>query len=80
MVGWHECEQVPGAGDGQGSLVCCSPWGSKESDPTERLNSEKASGDCLQLRGEPSVQGTCLSVVCPSAVAHKTTRSPMSFL
>ena len=20
-------EQVPGVGDGQGSLVCCSPWG-----------------------------------------------------
>ena len=31
MVGWHnrlngyEFEQAPGAGDGQGSLVCCSP-------------------------------------------------------
>ena len=35
MVGWHhqlnghEFEQVPGVGDGQGSLVCCSPWGRK---------------------------------------------------
>ena len=44
MVGWHhqldglECEQVPGVGDGQGSLACCSPWGCKESDTTERLN------------------------------------------
>ena len=28
----------PGVGDGQGSLVCCSPWGHKESDTTERLN------------------------------------------
>ena len=28
----HEFEQAPGAGDGQGSLVCCSPWGLKESD------------------------------------------------
>ena len=33
MVGWHhrldghEFEQVPGVGDGQGSLACCSPWG-----------------------------------------------------
>ena len=33
MIGWHhwlnghEFEQAPGAGDGQGSLVCCSPWG-----------------------------------------------------
>ena len=37
MIGWHdqlnghEFEQAPGAGDGQGSLVCCSPWGCKES-------------------------------------------------
>ena len=31
-------EQVPGVSDGQGSLVCCSPWGHKESDMTERLN------------------------------------------
>ena len=41
MVGWHhqlnghESEQVPGVGDGQGSLACCSPWGRKESDTTE---------------------------------------------
>ena len=32
----HEFEQAPG--DGQGSLVCSSPWGGKESDMTERLN------------------------------------------
>ena len=25
--------------DGQGSLACCSPWGLKESDMTERMNS-----------------------------------------
>ena len=36
MVGWHhwldghELEQAPGVGDGQESLVCCSPWGHKE--------------------------------------------------
>ena len=34
----HEFEQAQGIGDGQGSLVCCSPWGHKESDRTERLN------------------------------------------
>ena len=45
MVGWHhwlnghEFEQVPGAGNGQGNLACCSPWGHKESDMTEGLNS-----------------------------------------
>ena len=32
-----EFEQAPGVGDGQGSLKCCSPWGCKESDTTERL-------------------------------------------
>ena len=30
--------QALGVGDGQGSLVCCSPWGHKESDTTEQLN------------------------------------------
>ena len=45
MVGWHhqlnghEFEYTLGVGDGQGSLACCSPWGHKESDTTERLNS-----------------------------------------
>ena len=31
----HEFEQVLGVGNGQGSLVCCSPWGQKESDMAE---------------------------------------------
>ena len=44
MIGWHhwlnghEFEQAPGVGEGQGSLVCCSPWGCKESNMTEQLN------------------------------------------
>ena len=44
MVGWHhqfnghEFEQALGVSDGQGSLVCCSSWGRKESDTTEPLN------------------------------------------
>ena len=41
MVGWlngHELEQTLGVGEGQGSLVCCSPPGHKGSDRTERLN------------------------------------------
>ena len=33
-----EFQQAQGAGDGQGSLACCSRWGRKESDTTERLN------------------------------------------
>ena len=35
----HEFEQALGDGEGQGSLACCSPWGQKESDRTEGLNS-----------------------------------------
>ena len=41
MVGWHhqlnehEFEQTLGDSKGQGNLVCCSPWGHKESDMTE---------------------------------------------
>ena len=31
-----EFEQVLGVDDGQGSLVCCSPWSYKESDMTEQ--------------------------------------------
>ena len=44
MVGWHhrlnghKFEQVLGDGEGQGSLVCCSPWGHKELDTTWQLN------------------------------------------
>ena len=41
----HEFEQTPGIADGQGSLVCCSPWGHKELDMTERLNN---SNNCEQ--------------------------------
>ena len=40
MVGWyhglngHEYDQTQGNSEGQGSLMCCSPWGHKESDTT----------------------------------------------
>ena len=44
VVGWHRRLNVHGfklalgVGDGQGILVCCTPWGHKELDTTERLN------------------------------------------
>ena len=44
MVGWHhqlyghEFEQPPGDDNGQRSLVCCNPWGRRESDTTKQLN------------------------------------------
>ena len=49
MVGWrhridgHEFEQALGVSDGQGSLVCCSPWGHKESDWVTKLTELKPS-------------------------------------
>ena len=47
MFGWyhwfngHELGQVPEDNEGQGSLVCCSPWGLKESDTTWWLNNNR---------------------------------------
>ena len=47
MVDWHhrlnghEFEQAMEAGEGQGSLMCCSPWGCKQSDLTEQLNNNE---------------------------------------
>ena len=44
MAGWHHRFDghgfgwTPGVGDGQGGLACCSSWGRKESDVTERLD------------------------------------------
>jgi len=55
MVGWHhwldghEFEQASGVGDGQGSLVYCSPWGHKESDTTERLSLRYLKPDCHSM-------------------------------
>ena len=34
----HGFGWIPGVGGGQGGLTCCSSWGHKESDTTERLN------------------------------------------
>ena len=47
MVGWHhglnghEFAQTPGDGEGQGNLACCSPWGCRELDMTQQLNSKE---------------------------------------
>ena len=44
-VGWHhrlngqKSEQTLGYSEGQGSLVCCSPWDCAELDTTEQMNS-----------------------------------------
>ena len=46
MVGWHhqcnghELGQTLGDDEGQGGLVCCTPWGHKEPDTTGQLNNK----------------------------------------
>ena len=56
MVGWHhwldghEFEQALGVVDGQGSLVCCSPWGCKELDMSEWLSSTEHLDACIFLK------------------------------
>ena len=67
MVGWHhrlnghEFEQALGVGDRQGSLACCSPWGCKELDTTERLNWTevclRASQVSLVVKNQPASVG-----------------------
>ena len=65
MVGWHhllnghEFEQAPGDGEGQGSLGCCNPWGRKELERTEQLNSDNVPVD-VDLLAEEVLSG------CPS--------------
>ena len=48
----HEFKQAPGVGDGQRSLACCSPWGHKKSDKTERLNNNL----CMHLGQEAMIK------------------------
>ena len=64
MVGWHHrlnghgFEQALGDDEGQGSLVCSTPWGHKEADMTEQLNNWSfhpvylPTQNTLQLQGD----------------------------
>ena len=53
-IGWHhwldghEFEQAPGVGDGQGSLACCSPWGSKSRTWLSGWTAATVADGCLQ--------------------------------
>ena len=81
MVGWHhrlnghEFEQAPGVGDGQGSLVCCSPWGHKESDTAERLN-WTGSILCSEICAEEELVSVRL---CGSRLSEGLCFDPMNF-
>ena len=49
----YEFEQTLGDSEGQGSLVCCSPWGHKESDKTEQPNTTTRAIHCKGLTHGP---------------------------
>ena len=70
MVGWHHWlnGQALGDGEGHGSLACCIPWGPKESDMTEQLNSTILWSLSLYVVCIPH----CFFVLCLSWGLHKT--------
>ena len=84
MVGWHhqldghEFQQALGVGE-QGSLVCCSPWGHKESDTTERLNWSEGSSVRVEITFKSASAGphfsTCVSDDLPHRTSLLTARS-----
>ena len=64
MIGWHrlnghEFEQTPGDSKGQGSLACCSPWGLKELNTTERLNNNKKNMNRNKIKCFSLYNGSC---------------------
>ena len=70
MVGWHhqlnghEFEQTVWNSEGQGSLACCSPWGHKESDPTEQLNDNNKRME-VRCTGQSMWEGCRMSNLSP---------------
>ena len=64
MVAWqhpfngHEFQQTPGDSEGQGSLACCSPWGRKELDTTERLSLLRTFLMAQLVKNPPAMQET----------------------
>ena len=64
----QEFEQIPGDGEGQEGLACCSPWGPKELDTTERLNNKAgfASGEREGGRLSPANAPPLKQLIPPS--------------
>ena len=84
----HEFEQVPGVGDGQGRLACCSPRGHKVSDMTEWLNWPRAHPlavscgvtKCLSLPGlrRPQTEGLGHRTFSAKMKSHRQIRTHWS--
>ena len=62
MIRWHH-RLAPGNGKEQRNMVCCSPWGCKESDTTERLNNKSCTVFAMSLLCEEAVLYHVLSRV-----------------
>ena len=84
MVGWHlqlngrEFEQALGDSEGQGSLACCSPWGCKESDTTERLNSNNITRPSMWVKCFQLPQPRrCWKMALGKSKANRYTRWPL---
>ena len=60
----HEFGRVPRVGDGQGRLVCCSPWGGKESDMTDRLNWIESNQDDTHQTTHDQCEDDCTISAC----------------
>ena len=82
MAGWphglsgHEFEQAPGNSEAQGSLACCSPWGCKESDTTERLNSKLRIGSPRVTAGKETPTTSLCVPSCPWDGGRRGIRVP----
>ena len=81
MVGWHhglnghEFEQAPGDSEGQGSLLCCSPWSCKELDTSKQLNNSWKAGRGREANGcqtgrDPGTQRPQCSPLPPMMSQH----------
>ena len=68
LAGWHhwlsrhESEQTLGDSEGQRSLACCSPWGHRELDRTEQLNSKTKRVNTQHLARREGEAGECKGI------------------
>jgi len=93
VVGWHhwlkghEFEQILRDSEGQESLACCSPWGHKESDETERLNNKEKCNEKVDGADTPAEGrlflcywiSTCYKLLIKLCGNIKNTMSPQHF-